>query len=166
MSGLTTIQVFQDLDSNVVTRFRWFCIGFFRTPVNKFSMDDRIQTGFLGSNGFSVFQGFGRSGFSQFSDAWILLSDVWTFGFSGYWFLRNWIVSFADTKMEKCNRVGKLIRSRRSLARRKYPSPRRRVRPRIRVAKQRGRRSVRDERYARTRECSTERPRPLCGLSR
>ena len=110
LSGLTTFQVFQDLDSNVVTRFRWFCTWFFRTPVNKFSMDDRIQTGFLGSNGLSVFQGFGRSGFSQFSDAWILLSDVWTFGFSGYWFFRTWIVSFADTKMEKRNRVGKLIR--------------------------------------------------------
>jgi len=29
-------QVFQDLDSNDVTRFRWFCTWFFRTPVNKF----------------------------------------------------------------------------------------------------------------------------------
>jgi len=76
LSGLTTFQVFQDLDSNVVTRFRWFCIGFFRTPVNKFSMDDRIQTGFLGSNGFSVFQGFGRSGLSEFSDAWILVFRI------------------------------------------------------------------------------------------
>jgi hypothetical protein len=35
-------------------------------------MDNRIQTGFLGSNGFSVFQGFGRSGFSRFPDAWTL----------------------------------------------------------------------------------------------
>jgi hypothetical protein len=69
--------VFQDLDSNDVTRFRWFCTWFFRTPVNKFSMDDRIQTGFLGSNGFLVFQGFGRSDFSQFSDA-----RTWFFGCS------------------------------------------------------------------------------------
>ena len=48
--------------------------------------------------------------------------------FLGYWFFseldldlvfRIGSFSFADTKMEKCNREGKLIRSRRSLARRK-----------------------------------------------
>jgi hypothetical protein len=50
-------------------------------------MDDRIQTGFLGSNGFSVFQGFGRSGFSQFSDVWILVFGFSDFGFSDVWTL-------------------------------------------------------------------------------
>jgi len=124
--------VFQDLDSNDVTRFRWFCTWFFRTPVNKFSMDDRIQTGFLGSNGFSVFQGFGRSGFSRLPDAWTLVFRIgilrvsldvghlafriliWVLlVFLGYWFFSEFELdlvfrigsfSFADTKMEKCDR--------------------------------------------------------------
>ena len=78
---------------------------------------------------------------------WVL--RIWMFGCSGCWigFIRirillvfvgldfgflildfDWIFrigsfSFADTKMEKCNREGKLIRSRRSLARRKWNLP-------------------------------------------
>ena len=80
-------------------------------------MDDRIQTGFLGSNGFSVFQGFGRSGFSQFSDLRVSLDVghlafrilIWVLlVFLGYWFFseldldlvfRIGSFSFADTKM-------------------------------------------------------------------
>src|ERR1700722_4918190 len=40
---------------------------------------------------------------------------------------RIWIVSFADTKMLKCNRGGKLIRSRRRSARRKWDLPDERI---------------------------------------
>jgi len=95
-------------------------------------MDDRIQTGFLGSNGFSVFQGFGRSGFSRLPDAWTLVFRIgilrvsldvghlafriliWVLlVFLGYWFFSEFELdlvfrigsfSFADTKMEKCDR--------------------------------------------------------------
>ena len=88
LSGLTTFQVFQDLDSNFVTRFRWFCTWFFRTPVNKLSMDDRIKTGFQDLMGFRLFKGLDVQGF-QFSDAWILAFRIliWVLLlFVGYWF--------------------------------------------------------------------------------
>jgi hypothetical protein len=50
-------KVFQDLDSNLLLGFGWFCTWFFRTPVNKLSMDDRIQTGFQDLMGFRLFKG-------------------------------------------------------------------------------------------------------------
>ena len=100
-------------------------------------MDDRIKTGFQDLMGFRLFKGLDVQGF-QCSDAWILVFRILgsqdfigcrTFGFSDIdlgssclfrilvFFGIGWTLvfrigsfSFADTKMEKCNRLGKLIR--------------------------------------------------------
>ena len=39
---LASSRFFRDLDSNLLDGSDGFALGFFRTPVNKFSMDDRI----------------------------------------------------------------------------------------------------------------------------